>query len=1093
MVTELADLLARHTCLLIKQGVVDEANGNAIITASWIYYGLSGIKQDPNYFPDTEIQMIIDVINSLPPENGVMPHLVSQLIELTDDLVKKMVLVKTQHLEVADNYQRVLKKTMEILTNLPHHAFKLIDPTQNSPELSKLFPDDFFSDKKIPKCTLEEFCSHVDVSVSNISKPYINLHGMQYAIDLQKSGEIFKGVIKEQLMQNVSDDSGINEGELEYILCQIDVNISKGIISIEMLEELMQLISEQYNNKELLISSVLAIHKKHFDKQKNFYLDIAILLPILGQLIDADRFLILIKNFKSGLLKSDSLYSDAQSRYVKFLVIHALMNGIGIPEERLTEKIATPEVLFQALRIFGKSSKSNTRLLHSNVKSPSMPVSLLNVLQALGISDSQIPIDFEAFAVHLKDVNSRAAIHQQRNITLFYIKYNPEITTLIYLAGEIAIKYMRSLVANTIIPLEKMLEVCPRLEDFDLVNFIREYCKSQVKTIQAFKTFKLCLIVIGLMQSSKVQSSKDLIMSMATHRSPEDFLKEMMKYILGKILPNSELQLDEAAILILLERYPVEKLVNLMAVTQKMQDDPYREVYLELLRIDLFGGDSDSFMHDIKQDSSLGKTLACHNKKIQDHLLAHGIDPKEALHYQKTYDFILLPSNISIEQVSIDHRYLILWRYLVCLKDEINKIDQSQLDKNTQQAIKKIHDNIKQVTAKIDKQIHQGMNEANAASGVLADLDTLHTIVGKNIVSHCILLKNNKVLPDSFFEFADHTCEQFNLLKDLPKEMLPKNTNSKPTYIEVAQWSKNKIDTFFLGNEVGCCLATNGSQFQAIVQRRMDDAMLFHVATDKTTNNPVALIWLYLAETSDRQIVLMANFFEVKTKFGVDSYKRRALLNALLQFTNQYLEDNPGIGGFYMNQLRYGWNQGDLDFYPVEFLSLSDKVGGPYIPEETLVEFDSSNPENRTNSKLITQQKYYLASLECSMFHRFSPDILQLQMHENIVPIVKLVHDLIFELTKSKITFEVLLQQVIQKHGIVLEQFYSKPLNTNQKFLNIVNQEYVDANIFHETGSNNYSLVDLLKQEHAFFKLMNPNSNSKDTTLPDDQSDVPKI
>jgi antitoxin component of RelBE/YafQ-DinJ toxin-antitoxin module len=140
----------------------------------------------------------------------------------------------------------------------------------------------------------------------------------------------------------------------------------------------------------------------------------------------------------------------------------------------------------------------------------------------------------------------------------------------------------------------------------------------------------------------------------------------------------------------------------------------------------------------------------------------------------------------------------------------------------------------------------------------------------------------------------------------------------------------------------------------------------------------------------------------------------------------------------------------------------------------------------------VTQQKYYLVSLNESEFHQFSPTILQAIMQENIVPISELLHKTIFELTKSKVTFDVLLQQVIRKHGIELEQFYSKPLNTNKKFLDAVYEEYENANISHETGGNINSLIELLKHNDAFFKRLN--THKEDQAPQDDElGDVPKI
>ncbi len=153
-----------------------------------------------------------------------------------------------------------------------------------------------------------------------------------------------------------------------------------------------------------------------------------------------------------------------------------------------------------------------------------------------------------------------------------------------------------------------------------------------------------------------------------------------------------------------------------------------------------------------------------------------------------------------------------------------------------------------------------------------------------------------------------------------------------------------------------------------MVQRRMDDAMLFHVAIHEETNQPIALIWLYLAETQAGKIVLIANFFEVNARYAHDEITRKSLLNGLLAFTNQYLEANPNIAGFYMNQLTYGWNVGDLNQYPKGKLKLKDKLGGAFDVDGIC--------DSDTDSMEFTKSQYYLASLGRKRFHVFKPEIL---------------------------------------------------------------------------------------------------------------------
>ena len=130
----------------------------------------------------------------------------------------------------------------------------------------------------------------------------------------------------------------------------------------------------------------------------------------------------------------------------------------------------------------------------------------------------------------------------------------------------------------------------------------------------------------------------------------------------------------------------------------------------------------------------------------------------------------------------------------------------------------------------------------------------------------------------------------------------------------------------------------------------------------------------------DDSIGLVANFFEVNAKYGIDESLRRGLFNGLLEFTAQYLRDNREmISGFYINPLTYGWNQEDLVNSGYSTISattpegkrfIQDKLGGPFIPSDMEIDLG-----DRTN---VTVQLYYLASLgpDVTSFYVFNEKVL---------------------------------------------------------------------------------------------------------------------
>ncbi len=724
---------------------------------------------------------------------------------------------------------------------------------------------------------------------------------------------------------------------------------------------------------------------------------------------------------------------------------------------------------------------------------------------------------FVNFLKHYHHINDGAGVYQQRNITALFIQYERKIQQLVLLMGHGAIEYMRQLISNTVLPLEKMLEDIP-LHFGNLIDFLTDYYVSQyVKSFEDCEFFKMCLMMSSLVDKTVMgQMSDDLIIDMSkwcrlslmsdlnganptetdqlylekntdgdihykvfcdaghiydgvisseelpgikdaqldnkniksfkkieqqiinmtskrghtlsNHKSPKDFLNTLVTFLLRGILGEISVKLNSETLQQIFKKISLDKLGNLIDASHRMLHNQYQKIFLELLKRDFFGEDIDTFLHSLKQESEIGKDLARHNGSIRRMLVEKGVDPDKALAYQGKHEFMITPS---VSSGSIENLYSVLLSYLRELeKQSISLQLQPDLHDKAKMQLHAIIGNISQLEQKIAAKRMRGAAEVVAITAVLSDVNNSSLL--KKITSNCealkVLKEKNPDLTASFFEFADHVKEQRDLIAgQAPKSSAVPSQASRREYFTVKQWSKADSMTFFLGDEVGCCLASDGAQFQAMVQRRMDDAMLFHVAIDQSTGRPAALIWLYLAETADKKIVLMANFFEVKTKFGLDNDKRKALCHGLLQFTQQYLEDNPTIDGFYMNQLSYGWCQRDLVDYPVEVLMGIDKLGGPYIPGGIGGDVDQHNPEIQAQIQQMTKEMYFLASLHQSEFHKFSKGILEQTRPTKMLSLSELIQTSVSSCKEKGFDLKATARSVIQQHGVDLGHFYANP------------------------------------------------------------------
>jgi hypothetical protein len=226
-----------------------------------------------------------------------------------------------------------------------------------------------------------------------------------------------------------------------------------------------------------------------------------------------------------------------------------------------------------------------------------------------------------------------------------------------------------------------------------------------------------------------------------------------------------------------------------------------------------------------------------------------------------------------------------------------------------------------------------------------------------------------------------------------------------------------------------------------MVQRRMDAAFLFPVAVKIDTKNnikqPVALIWCYFEETSQRKIKLIANCFEVNNRYGQNSKLRQAILTGLLQFMTQYLQANPGIEGFYINPPEHGWYQ-EEDFEPYPIVSLDklwDKLGGPFIPTAGSI---SDDKNNYNSSKPKTQLYYYLVSLDELDFRLFVPKTLAEKASPRVISLKTIIQEAVFEMAKTEKNVSKFIENFIIKNQFFLGPFFTVPLEEDLVFIKIM-------------------------------------------------------
>lgn len=699
----------------------------------------------------------------------------------------------------------------------------------------------------------------------------------------------------------------------------------------------------------------------------------------LAQYISAEELAVLLAHEELRLpdphrTESDGYYSD-YSRSIDFL----------LQKRADTAAHDLPSIEYACVNATTLQVLENPHLAQANC-----PIILADLLR-------QSPIlapHYDKFVEKLMAVNERRQEQQARTPQLFLMSHQPAIVQLITIMGESAFAWLNLQLAESILPLERLLTSIP-LFPIQFIPFLQTFFQSHKAEImgpKGLKIWKNILVCIGVQlqvnteineKTSFEQQVNELEgFARESNTSLTLFFDKVIKKLLTSVLNQLEIDLSDtsdATLQQIFERVPPDLFYRLIYAGQRLQKkrDEHYEAFKEMLKCDLLGKSVHDFTHELKQESATGKQLAQHNQKIRDELTAKGFNVETLLHYPKVLKFNYEPQ--ASNNTNSSGSLTLLLGYLQRLKTIINDILTATQQKfsasSDKTTLARILENINHLT---QEQKQNNPNHLNTKEN-LSRLGQINTDL-----THFLKNRESASFTANFYEFAQHYVDGYKSYHHQKSEK-----PIKPRKFRVEQWSKEKVDTFSLGDYVSCCLSTTNDRFHAMVQRRMDDAMIFHVVVDEETNQPVALSWLYLAEGEDNQIYLVANFVEIAPKYGANEDARKVIIDALLHYTGEmYLPDNPQIKNFLIRQMDYGHNVDTLNHFESCEVKLKNKVGGACTfgsdSDDEDEDEEESKAETATTEKISQKAKttmahYYLESLRDRRFHRYDSNALSSQ------------------------------------------------------------------------------------------------------------------
>ncbi|TAL60890.1 MAG: hypothetical protein EPN84_08825 [Legionella sp.] len=379
--------------------------------------------------------------------------------------------------------------------------------------------------------------------------------------------------------------------------------------------------------------------------------------------------------------------------------------------------------------------------------------------------------------------------------------------------------------------------------------------------------------------------------------------------------------------------------LRLLAGRRHLKDHRLERVFDKCIEYDLrTDRDFNFFAYSLDQQDELGRRLAKHNERIKSDLKVAKINTDLAFSYPHKSSFSCI-TNDSIDWESLARA---IYNDLNNLEGLLNPQIQTPLIQSLLMSITKIKSQVtkgKQVNL---KPIYNGTLDNR--------LQRIHDQLTE-------LLSTEK-LSNEVKEHGMHFQQHY---KDLKKEISKassrqiKNEAIKKSFY-IVPWDKNQLQSFILGDYLGCCLAPDGGQFQAMVQRRMDAAMMMHVVYDKDLQEPVCGNWLFFARNKNNpeEVFVVANFFEIRAGYGLNPQLRDRLVKELVDYTGKYAK-LIGAKRFLICPLTYGLIPNFIGKFELEQINI-EKIGGFFSP---------------LSNEVVGQDSYYLTSLNVDSFFRY--------------------------------------------------------------------------------------------------------------------------
>lgn len=557
-----------------------------------------------------------------------------------------------------------------------------------------------------------------------------------------------------------------------------------------------------------------------------------------------------------------------------------------------------------------------------------------------------------------EESNKMLTPFQRRSYAEIRDKYIEGILNLmIALSPERALAFLTGLASKSVMRLEQFLTAYKLITDPKLLDFLNLLMNQFAATLTDKKSTQLwheILVVLSVL-SAKIKTNEvsfyETILRLGTQLAGASLqevrtelssvLKKLCIDSLGVDVDCNDINQDKLNVF-MGSRFSHLLMVNNADDSDSSDENAYDYWYKAMLKCDITDQPLDEMVHDCSQNDTKLRVIAEHNANIRKQFYSLGLNPEKVTHYKRTHPFTY----------TVDKNKEVDWKKLGT--DILNCLN--TINANGHKELKLVE--------KIVQELTKGKNAVEELAKRIQSpaIETLF----KKLTNHLGRLK------ESSFNAGKEVKESLTTLEQLFVGFFD---SKKPVvkHYYVQQWDKSRNDTFFLGNYLNCCLKASGEKFNAIIERRLDDAMPVHVVMDSETNEPICGAWLFWAkDKSDDTLKLVVNFLEIGQDYGNNESLMNTLVANLLHFTAElYAKDvilkGTTVPPLIIRRLNYGNIPDCVELDDVE-CSFPSKVGG------------------FCNTPAGDPSSYYLAALGDTSFHLYSSEGLRKQYPKVIIP-----------------------------------------------------------------------------------------------------------